>query len=300
MRNASTGNKKIVISASRRTDIPGHYTPWFMECIRNKRFTVTNPFNRTAKTVLASPEHVHTIVFWSKNYGPFMDLDAHKRLTDIGYNLFFNFTVNTENPLLEPGIPPLAQRLKQVAQLTRDSPPDTIIWRFDPICFFSVNGQQTNNLKGFAAIADAMADSGITRCVSSFYDPYHKVDRRIKRLAMQGGPMIKFIEPPVTVQKRVIEKMANHLRTKNISLYLCCEAGLMLTLGEIPNLKPNACIDGTRYQTLFGGSLETRPDYGQRRTLGCRCTKSVDVGDYNHHPCPHNCLFCYARTKPSP
>ncbi len=285
-----------MISASRRTDIPGRYTPWFMKCIQKKQFIVTNPFNRAVSTVSASPDNVHTIVFWSKNYGPFLDLDTHKGLRDKGYNLFFNFTVNAENPLLEPGVPPLATRLKQMNQLTRDLDPDTVAWRFDPICFFSVNGQQKNNLKGFAAISDAMADAGITRCVSSFYDSYQKVDRRIKRLAMKGGPVIKFIEPPLATQKRIIERMANHLNAKNIDLYLCCEARLMETLGEMPNVKSNACIDGKRYKSLFGGHLETRADYGQRRKSGCQCTKAIDVGSYDQHPCPHNCLFCYATT----
>ncbi|MEE9497365.1 MAG: DUF1848 family protein [Desulfobacterales bacterium] len=26
----------------------------------------------------------------------------------------------------------------------------------------------------------------------------------------------------------------------------------------------------------------------------CGCKISVDIGSYHHHPCYHNCLFCYA------
>jgi len=63
---------KIIMSASRRTDIPGGYTPWVMECIRKKEFKVTNPFNRQTRQIIVTPDTIHTIVFWSKNFGPFL------------------------------------------------------------------------------------------------------------------------------------------------------------------------------------------------------------------------------------
>ncbi|WDP93223.1 MAG: DUF1848 family protein [Desulfobacter sp.] len=287
----------MVISASRRTDIPGGFTPWFLSCIRKGEFTVTNPFNRKSRTVPARPENVHTIVFWSKNYGPFIGLNAHKILADKGYNLFFNFTVNADNPVLEPGIPALASRLQQAETLAKALSPEQIAWRFDPICFFKINGQPGNNLKGFAAISDRMADMGITRCITSFYDPYKKVDRRTKHLSRLGGNRVEFVQPPLSARKRVVEKMAEHLGEKSIGLYLCCEAGVMDAMGEIKNLRASACIDGSLYRDLFGGTPKTSGDYGQRRKQGCRCTTSVDVGSYDLHPCPHNCLFCYARTQ---
>lgn len=289
-------NRKRVISASRRTDIPGGYASWFMECIHKGSFKVINPFNRISKTIAAGPDDVHSIVFWSKNYGPFIDIDAHNRLGDKGYHLYFNFTVNADHSILEPGIPNLGQRLGQARTLVETFSPDQMAWRFDPICFYTEDGQPGNNLKGFAAIADHMADMGVTRCITSFYDPYKKVDRRTSQLARHGGPRFKLLQPNPATRMRVIEKMARYLASKGMGLYLCCEADLMAQMAGMENIAANACIDGRRLQRLFGGNPELSADYGQRRKQGCHCTKSVDIGSYDLHPCPHNCLFCYART----
>jgi len=288
---------KIVLSASRRTDIPGGYTPWFMDCIQKGYFTVINPFNRKTRTIEATPDTVHTIVFWSKNFGPFLDLRAHKILTEKGFNLFFNFTINADNPTLEPGIPDLTMRLKQATKLARDLDPSQIAWRFDPICFYKEKNQSMTNAKGFKPIADTLSDMGVRRCITSFYDPYKKVDQRIRRMVQAGKPKIEFTQPDTLTRKRVIQRMAGHLKSRSMDLFLCCEQDLLESMGNVANVRANACIDGRLYQSLFGGSLETAGDYGQRRKQGCRCTRSIDVGSYDLHPCPHNCLFCYAKTQ---
>ena len=80
---------KIVISASRRTDIPAFYMDWFMQQIEQGCFEVINPYNRKATVVTATPDNVHTIVFWSKNFGPFIEGGYGQMLAAMGYNLFF-------------------------------------------------------------------------------------------------------------------------------------------------------------------------------------------------------------------
>lgn len=294
------GKLKQIISASRRTDIPGWYTSWFMDRIRCGHFIVTNPFNRRERRVEATPDTVHTIVFWSKNIGPLVDGNAHRVLTDMGFHLYFNLTVNPDASLLEPGIPELTVRLTHLRKLCRDLDPAQVTWRFDPICTYRQNEVVRTNASGFIPIADAMGDLGIRRCVTSFYDPYPKVNRRIHRMVNAGKPEIEFIEPGVDDRVATLREMALELNARGISLALCCEKELIERLsGQLlasPEIRPNACIDGRRYKRLFGGAPETARDYGQRREKGCRCTRSVDIGSYDQHPCRHNCLFCYART----
>ncbi|MCP4369936.1 MAG: DUF1848 domain-containing protein, partial [Deltaproteobacteria bacterium] len=54
----------MIISASRRTDIPAFYAQWFISRIRAGYCTVTNPHNRKQFTrVLLQPENVDIIVF---------------------------------------------------------------------------------------------------------------------------------------------------------------------------------------------------------------------------------------------
>ena len=85
---------KTVISASRRTDIPAFYMEWFMRQIVKGTFEVVNPYNRHISRVKAAAADVDTIVFWSKNFGPFLKGRYGEKLIDLGYHLFFNFTIN--------------------------------------------------------------------------------------------------------------------------------------------------------------------------------------------------------------
>lgn len=297
LKSAKPENKpKIILSVSRRTDIPGRYTPWFLEGIKKGCFTTTNPFNRQTRLVDVRPSQVHSIVFWSKNYAPFIELGAPEILDQMGYNLFFNFTINSSSSILEPGVPKTEHQLDQAARLCEQFSPAQVAWRFDPICFFKEDGKPTDNLNEFESISQAMAEMGVTRCITSFYTPYKKVDLRLRRMAESKGPSIEFVDPGPKTRHQVIRNMAATLKSKNIKLYLCCEAQLFNSLGLLDNLYENACINGKLLKALFGGFPETTRDYGQRTKLGCGCTKSVDIGSYDIHPCFHNCLFCYART----
>ncbi|MCP3941243.1 MAG: DUF1848 domain-containing protein [Desulfobacteraceae bacterium] len=290
-----TRNK--IISASRRTDIPGWYTSWFLDRIRLGYFIIKNPYNKVAQRIDAHPDNIHSIVFWSKNFAPFIDLQADRILTDMGYNLYFNFTINSQAPLLEPKLPDIAQRLHQASLLCERFGPDKISWRFDPICFYRTNNKKLENtLNDFTMIADALAGMGITRCVTSFYNRYKKVETRISHLSSRSKPLITFVDPTIKDKQKVIRRMADYLEEKNIILHLCCEASFLNSLGDNHKIKKNACIDGKLLKHLYGGTPETKRDYGQRSKQGCQCTKAIDIGSYEDHPCSHNCLFCYANT----
>lgn len=294
-----TRTRDKIISASRRTDIPAWYTPWFLEQIRQKQFITVNPYTRKQKQVDVCPENTHSIVFWSKNYGPFLDLDAHNMLADMGFHLFFNFTINSRSPVLEPGLPDLDTRIAQAGILADRFGPHAVAWRFDPICFYShgTRGNE-NNLSDFIYIADAMADMGITVCVTSFYDAYRKVGIRTRHMAQTGGPVICFTDPDPAEKKQLICSMAAQLEKKQIQLHLCCEKKLYDQVKSVcTNIFENACVNGPLLEKIYGGTPEIQRDYGQRARQGCRCTRAIDIGSYQDHPCYHNCLFCYANTQ---
>lgn len=292
-----TRTRDKILSASRRTDIPGWYTPWFLKQIQQGYFTIQNPYNKKVTKINALPGEIHSIVFWSKNFGPFLELQADQILVEKGYKLFFNFTINSRSLLLEPGLPKLEKRIDQARLLCRRFGPDKLSWRFDPICFYRQDNKQIeNNLTDFTMIADAMADMGISRCVTSFYDDYQKIQTRLCRLSLQSKPHNFFVDPKIEDKQKLVQQMADYLESKNIRLYLCSEKSLFSTLGLFSSIQESSCIDGRLLKKLYGGNPETRRDYGQRSRQGCRCTKSIDIGSYIDHPCFHNCLFCYART----
>ncbi len=293
-------NGQIVLSASRRTDIPAFYMNWFMSQIERGAFEVTNPYNGRVSTVPAGPERVHTLVFWSKNFGPFIEGGYGYALQGKGYRLFYNFTVNSEAPALEPNVPPLSDRLAQMAHLCRKFGPETVNWRFDPLCFYAVDDQAaTDNLKDFLEIAEHASANGVTRCITSFMDDYPKIRRRLK-IRCNGSNRFRFVDPPKEKKASVLLGMEAVLFKLGISLRVCCEKRVRLLLPKDSQIQDSACISNALLTRIYGGSLSLRRDTGQRIKDGCGCQVSVDIGSYRGHPCYHNCLFCYANPKEAP
>ena len=286
---------QIVISASRRTDIPAFYMPWFMEQIRKGFFEVVNPFNQRVSIVPATVDRVHTIVLWSKNFGPFIDKAYGPQLQDQGFHLFFNFTINSENRDLEPNVPPLSERLAQLAHLCSHYGPRAVNWRYDPLCFYrTAPGKLRDNLNDFSIIADHAATSGISRCITSFMDHYPKIGRRLA-----SRPGFEFVDPPLSEKIRTILGMEARLAALKINLFTCCEKELVQALPGTSSVAPGSCIPNDLLVDLYGGLLSLRKDSGQRVRAGCGCKVSVDIGSYRQHPCYHNCLFCYANPTSS-
>ena len=287
---------KIVISASRRTDIPAFYMPWFMARIGKGFFEVANPFNQRVSVVPAAPDQVHSIVFWSKNFGPFIERGDGKLLRDQGYGLFFNFTVNSDNALFEPNVPPLTERLEQLRYLSEHYGPRSINWRFDPICQYETGpGAVHDNLQDLDRIGQAAADAGIERCITSFMDHYPKIS---KRLAARPG--LAFSDPSLNAKVKTLIEMETRLGALNIRLSACCEKSVIAALPPGSSITPSSCIPNELLMELYGGRLSLRKDSGQRVKAGCGCNAAADIGSYRQHPCYHNCLFCYANPSSGP
>ena len=285
---------RIVISASRRTDIPAFYMAWFMDRIEKGVFEGVNPYTRHATLIPAGPEKVHTLVFWSKNFGPFIDGGFGENLKGRGYNLFFNFTVNSVDPILEPHVPPLEARLDQLCCLSDRFGPKTINWRFDPICFHRLkDGRVRNNLHDFLRIAEHAKRSGILRCITSFMDHYPKISKRIDR---RDG--FSFLDPPMEEKIEVLLELERQLNDHGIALQTCCEKEVLEKLPSGSKIRGSACISNDLLMECFGERLSVKKDPGQRLKAGCGCQTSVDIGVYHLHPCFHNCLFCYANPSP--
>jgi len=284
-----THGESIVLSASRRTDIPAFYMEWFMERIASGSFEVLNPYNRRVSIVPTDPGQVHTIVFWSKNFGPFIHGHYGERLREMGYHLYFNFTINSDAPLLEPHVPPLGERLAQLEKLTAAYGSRSIQWRFDPICFYVHEGRREHNLKDFPAIAEKAGKLGIQRCVTSFLDLYPKIRRRISSL--KG---FSFENPAMGEKVALLHRMEQTLSPLGIHLSTCCEKEVMAQLPSITDIAAGACIPSDHFVRCHGGRLSLKRDPGQRVSQGCGCRISRDIGSYHRHPCFHRCLFCYA------
>lgn len=81
----------MIISASRRTDIPAFYSEWFFNRIKEKYVLVPNPYNpNMVSRVSLDPAVIDCIVFWTKNPAPMID-----KLDGLGdYKYYFQYTIN--------------------------------------------------------------------------------------------------------------------------------------------------------------------------------------------------------------
>ncbi len=285
----------IVLSASRRTDIPAFHMPWFMQGIEAGAFTVEHPFSRKTRSVPATIPPVQAIVFWSKNYGPFLAGGFGERLAKLGYGLFFQFTINPEDALLEPRVPPLAERLAQLRGLAARFGAEAVNWRLDPICAYRLGetGRIRDNLGGTARIADVAAAAGIRRCTTSFLDLYAKVRRR----AAGRRPGVSFVDPPPEAKIETLLALEALLAGRGIALFTCCEGELLGRLPGSSTVRAGACIPSEHLVALYGGRLSFARDPGQRRAQGCLCRVSQDIGSYDRQRCGHGCLYCYAAAQ---
>lgn len=104
----------MIISASRRTDIPNYYSDWFFNRIKEGYLYVRNPMNIHQKSNIdLSPEVVDCIVFWTKNPGPMLG-----RLDKISaYKYYFQFTLTGYGRDIECNLP---QKKKLLFQYFKD------------------------------------------------------------------------------------------------------------------------------------------------------------------------------------
>ncbi len=267
----------MIVSVSRRTDIPAFYSDWFFRRLQEGYALVRSPYNpRQISRVNLSPDAVDGFVFWTKNPAP-----MEHRLQELhAYPYYFQFTLTAYGPEMEPGLPsknriliPLFQRLAQMVG------PERIIWRYDPIL---LNGTYSvpYHIKYFRVLAAKL--SGCTRkCVISFLDSYRHLSANMRQYAMRS--------PTPSEREILLDGLLAAAQKHHIRLGACCESIPETRTG----IEPGNCIDPI---LLSGseGAQKFKADKHQRP--GCTCCSSVDIGSYN--TCPGGCRYCYATRRP--
>lgn len=275
----------MIISASRRTDIPAFYSEWFMNRVAEGRFESVNPFNPSqVRTVSLLPQDVDAIVFWSKNPEPMLEhideLDAR------GFRYYFQYTLNDYPSFLEPGLPALEKRLDTFQRLASKLGSKRTVWRYDPI-IVSNKTPVEYHLDRFAGISDKLSGH-CERVVISFVDFYAKLSARLKKLE-KSNCFISFdiTQPEYRDRLAFLVSGINRLASaKGMKVYSCSE---LLELEEW-GVEHGSCIDAAMINDIFHTNLCISKDRNQRQ--GCLCAPSADMGAYN--TCAHACSYCYA------
>lgn len=266
-----------VISASYRTDIPAFYGDWFMNRIREGYVRYKNPYGPQVVSVSLNPTDVHAIVFWSKNYKPFMKyLDE---LEERGYRFYFHYTITGQPRLLEERVPHWSLAVQNAAELARRFGPKFVQWRYDPIVFSQVTNPSFH-IAIFRELAQRL--EGVTeRCYLSFLDFYSKVARNLQPLQSE----MEFYEESLEGKLGLLLQLEEIARSHGISLYTCAE-----DFAAIGSIKRGACVDKDILDTLWPSLA--RPMKLSRNRNSCGCYDSRDIGAYD--TCPHGCQYCYA------
>ncbi len=263
----------MILSVSRRTDIPAFYGQWFMKRLKEGYVLVRNPMNpRQVSRISLARELIDCIVFWTKNPRPLMQhLEVLKE-----YQVCFLFTVTPYGRDLEQNLPPKDEVMDTFVELSKKIGKERMAWRYDPIVM-----TETMNLdyhrKQFKAMAQRL-ESFTHRCIISFLDMYKKCRRNL-----QGIPIR--LPGPAEMETLAMELAATG-KNHGIELFSCAEDTDFSAVG----VPPGGCIDAEWIGRFTGSNLDVKEDKHQRKT--CRCAESIDIGAYN--TCPHHCLYCYA------
>lgn len=265
----------MIISASRRTDIPAFFAEWFVNRIREGFVYVRNPVNsRQISKISLNPDAVDCFVFWTKN--PSNILPYLNELS--GYNFYFQFTITPYGQELEPGLPPKPFLLELFKELSRKLGHGRVVWRYDPI-IISHTVPAAFHVDAFAAMAAAL--QGYTRrCVISFIDMYKKCERNLRDAELL----------PINQEtmREIAAAFAKIAARNKIELVTCAEE---IDLGSY-GITHGKCIDDKLITDISGRSLKIDRDKTQRPL--CHCVTSIDIGAYN--TCLHGCLYCYANS----
>lgn len=267
----------MIISASRRTDIPAFFSDWFFNRVSEGFLLTRNPMNtHQISRISLSPNIVDCIVFWSKNPKRMLDrLHLIKR-----YNYYFQFTITSYGQQLEPNVPTLDEAIDIFKILYLKIGNKRVIWRYDPI-ILAENIDLQYHVNTFEHIARRL--SGKTRrCVISFVDMYKKTIRNISSVSINNITSRNMLD--------LARELSMIAARYDIELFSCAEEIDLLSHG----IKHGKCIDDKLIEEVFGFTLQIDKDKNQRAE--CGCVASVDIGAYN--TCPHGCLYCYANFNP--
>ena len=268
----------MILSVSRRTDIPAFYSEWFMNRMHEGFVLVRNPMNyHQVSRVSLSPTVIDCIVFWTKNAEPmlpFLDEVSKK------YPFYFQYTLNGYDGDIERNLPALEKKIHTFKKISHQIGSEKVIWRYDPILLtekYTIDW----HIGRFQQIAKALKGYTDTS-VFSFVDIYDKVKSNVKGLDMRS----------CTIEEMaLVAKAFSEITKENGMILQTCAEAIDLDQYEIQH---GCCIDRKKIEAITGKSLDAKKDQNQRPE--CGCLESIDIGQYN--TCRHGCRYCYANFNP--
>lgn len=264
----------MIISASRRTDIPAFYTEWFLRRIDEQYLLVRNPMNiHQVSRINLSPDVIDGFVFWTKNPVPIMP-HLHKLEK---YPFYFQFTLTAYDRDVEPGLPSKNEILIPAFQsLSKRIGREKVVWRYDPI-FFNQRYTPEYHCRYFRILATKLCDY-TEKCTVSFIDMYRNTEKNTQ--------VLDIARDTTEQRQELMYQFSEIAKQYGLIIDTCSEIDDFSICG----IKHACCIDKERFERIGKYKLEVKKDSNQRAE--CGCIASIDIGAYN--TCRNGCLYCYA------
>ena len=261
----------MIISASRRTDIPNHYSAWFLNRLREGFVLTRNPFNHAQiSKVPLNREVVDCIVFWTKdpkNMMPYL-----KEIDEKGYKYYFQFTLTPYGKDIERNLREKSELISTFIELSKLIGREKVIWRYDPI-ILTEDINIDYHKEQFLSMVEKLSPYTKT-VVISFVDMYKKIKSKMIR-----GITMEEIQA-------IAEYIGKTAKKHGLIPRACCEEVDLTPYG----IERSSCIDKDLVELIGGERLNIKNDNNQRKF--CRCVDSIDIGAYN--TCINGCVYCYA------
>ena len=261
----------MILSVSRRCDIPAFFGKWFLNRLKEGFVCVRNPYNRhSVSKILLGSQTVDCIVFWTKNAAPF--LQYLPQIDELGYHYYFQFTVTPYGKEIERNVGDKEKIIQTFRSLSERIGKARVVWRYDPILLTS-GIDIAWHIEQFRKMCKAL--QGYTeRVVISFLDEYPKLDKT------------KFRSPNEEKMLKIGNAFSEIAHGYGLRIQTCAEKVC------IPGIEKGACIEKTLIERICG-TISAKKDPSQRSE--CLCAESIDIGEYD--TCTHFCGYCYANNR---
>lgn len=277
----------VIVSASRRTDIPQFYGTWFTERRRAGEALFRTAFGTAGRASLRA-EDVGGYLFWTKYAGRFHGVLDELRAEGVPFA--FQYTVNAYGPAIERRIPRLGLILDDICAVRSRLPArDCLEWRYDPIVV-----SREHPVSWHAAQFDSLSRAlrGVTKVVNvSIVEPYVKTVRR-----MEAASDVRYRQRDATRQwshatlehagsetALLLRELTGIALASGIELRACCNPEWGIT--------PSQCVSEALFDAWGDIAARIRGGAVRPSRPGCRCLAVVDIGMDN--TCVGGCRYCY-------
>lgn len=275
--------KAKAVSASRRTDIPALFAPWFARRFEQgfAEYVPLGPPRRIRCSL--RPEMVTHFNFWTKWPRPFVPV--LEQVLSAGYPVLWNVTITGLGATaVEPHVPAAPKVLNATAELAKLVSPAAICWRYDPV-FLSKRYDEVYHEEAFLRLAERLTGS-VDRVVISFVTRYKRQVEPDLR-AYQGQHADVLADPSIQQQVEVAGRLARIAAQMGIELTVCCDPQVREAIG----CEPAGC-------NSYDWALRVYPQLSAHRRLrkkpcraDCACSEEVDIGVYD--TCVLGCRYSY-------